>query len=177
MAGDRDDTALGSEEAYQLIRELDPGIPVLCSLGHRWHTAFLPRLWYTPTGLLPSYYEDGSTGKPRHCSSDWASAPALAASRFMPLVASWPASNRMDFLECILLWELRSQSSKRPTCVKGFNSMPLRVTVAFSSLISPGCYGISLQQLQDYVLQIRTRDYKWKQSRNAILSSRFQAPR
>ncbi len=153
----RDDNPPWYEEAYELLRELDP-----------WHPCFM--LNWGPTGIrrfhkacdillpdcYPTYYEDGSSGKPRHCSSQWAiTASALRPTWFMPLVASWPARNRNGLRGVPPSYDdLRSQFFQALIHnAKGFNLYAYFESQRFSSLIlGPDAIGITLQKLQDYLL-------------------------
>ncbi|NMA19165.1 MAG: hypothetical protein GX927_01180 [Lentisphaerae bacterium] len=144
-------------EVYELLRELDP-----------WHPCFMLnyglygiRRFYQTCDILlpdcyPTYFEDGSTGKPRHCSSEWAmAATALRPSWFMPLVASWPARNRRNVRGVPPNYdELRSQFFQALIHnVKGFNLYAYFESQRFASLIlGPDDIGKTLQTLQDFLL-------------------------
>jgi hypothetical protein len=153
----RDDNPLWYQEVYELLRELDPWHP--CFMLN-WGPAGIRRFYKACDILLPdcypTYYEDGSSGKPRHCSSEWAiTASALRPTWFMPLVASWPARNRKGLRGVPPSYDdLRSQFFQALIHnVKGFNLYAYFESQRFSSLIlGPDAIGITLQKLQDYLL-------------------------
>lgn len=153
----RDNNPRWYREVYELLRELDPWHPCIML---NWGPGGMRRFYESCDILLPdcypTYYEDGSTGKPRHCSSEWAIvATSLRPAWFMPLAASWPARNRQnvrgvpptyDELRCQIFQALIHN-------VKGFNLYAYFESQRFASLmLGPDAIGITLQQLRDYFL-------------------------
>lgn len=145
-------------EVAALLRELDPYHPCIML---NWGIPGIRRFYESADILLPdcypTYYEDGSTGKVRHCSSQWAeAATALRPSWFMPLVASWPARNRRGVKGVPPTYDdIRSQVFQALIHnVKGFNLYAYFESQRFASLmISPDAIGKTLMILKDILLE------------------------
>lgn len=153
----RDNNPRWYQEIYKLLRELDPYHPCIML---NWGPGGIKRFYNGCDILLPdcypTYFADGSTGKPRHCSSEWAiTATALRPSWFMPQVASWPMRNRNGVPGVPPNYdELRSQFFQALIHnVKGFNLYAYFESQRFASLmLGPDAIGKTLQSLKDYLL-------------------------
>ena len=154
----RDNNPRWYKEVGDLLRELDPYHPCIML---NWGIPGIRRFYESADILMPdcypTYYEDGTTGKVRHCSSQWAqAATALRPSWFMPLVASWPARNRNNVKGVPPTYDdIRSQVFQALIHnVKGFNLYAYFESQRFSSLmISPDQIGKTLMYLKDQLLQ------------------------
>ncbi len=153
----RDNNPRWYREVYELLRELDPWHPCIML---NWGPGGMRRFYESCDILLPdcypTYYEDGTTGKPRHCSSEWAAvATSLRPAWFMPLAASWPARDKRNVRGVPPAYdELRSQIFQALIHnVKGFNLYAYFESQRFASLIlGPDAIGITLHRLRDYLL-------------------------
>ena len=150
-------------EVSELLRELDPYHPCIML---NWGISGIQRFYESADILLPDcypcYFEDGTTGKPRHCSSLWAqAATALRPSWIMPLVASWPDWNRNGVRGVPPDYdELRSQFFQALIHnVKGFNMYAYFESQRFASLmLGPDDIGKTLMILRDLLLQNTVKD-------------------
>lgn len=153
----RDNNPRWYREVYELLRELDPWHPCIML---NWGPGGMRRFYMACDILLPdcypSYYEDGSTGKPRYCSSEWAAlATSLRPAWFMPLAASWPARDKRNVRGVPPSYDdLRSQVFQALIHnVKGFNLYAYFESQRFASLmLGPDAVGVTLHKLRDYFL-------------------------
>ncbi|MBQ6470506.1 MAG: hypothetical protein IJJ33_00855, partial [Victivallales bacterium] len=145
------------QEAYELLRERDPWHPCIMV---NWGLGGM-RKYYRACDILmpdcyPTYYVDGTTGKARHCSSDWAKcSTALRPAWQMPQVASWPAYNRNGVKGVPPDYdELRSQFFQALIHnAKGFNMYAYFEAVRFPVLtLGADAIGETLLPLRDYML-------------------------
>ncbi|MBQ9336004.1 MAG: DUF4838 domain-containing protein [Lentisphaeria bacterium] len=154
----RDNNPRWYREAGELLRELDPYHPCIML---NWGIPGIRRFYESADILLPdcypTFFENGKTGKPRHCTSQWAeAATALRPSWIMPQVASWPARNKLGVRGVPPTYdELRSQFFQGLIHnVKGFNMYAYFEAQRFASLmIGPDDIGRTLLVLRDLVLQ------------------------
>lgn len=160
----RDNNPLWYEEAYALISELDPYHPCIML---NWGPDGIKK-YYTGCDVLlpdcyPQYFEDGSTGHPRWCSSEWAqTASALRPAWQMPLMNSWPAYSRDGKVKGVPpdYFDQRSQFFQAIIHnVKGFNMFSYPRSPWFSSLVfGPDAIGETLYRLRDYFLPTTVKD-------------------
>ena len=153
----RDNNPRWYKEVAALLRELDPYHPCIML---NWGIPGIRRFYESADILLPdcypTYFENGTTGKVRHCSSQWAQAATeLRPSWFMPLVASWPARNRNGVKGVPPTYnDLRSQFFQALIHnVKGFNMYAYFESRRFASLmIAPDAIGKTMMILKDLML-------------------------
>ena len=156
----RDNNPVWYEEAYALLKELDP-----------YHPCFM--LNYGPDGIrkyykgcdillpdcYPQYFEDGSTSRPRWAPSDYAKlTTSLRQAAFqMPQASCWPTWSPDKKLRGIAptFDDFRSQVLQ-PVIhnVKGINLYAYFDSQRFSSMIlTPGAVGKILHTAKDYLLE------------------------
>ena len=154
----RDNNPLWYEEARELIAELDPYHPCImlnCGMDGI-------RKYYKGADILlpdcyPQYFEDGTTGHNRWCSSDWAAlASSLRPAWQMPLYDCWPARARNGKTRGVPndLHDQRSQFFQAVihNC-KGFNMYAWHYGQRYSSfIIGADVMGETLMMLKKYVL-------------------------
>ncbi len=153
----RDNNPLWYEEAYELIAELDPYHPCIML---NWGPDGIKK-YYTGCDILlpdcyPQYFEDGSTGKVRWCSSDWAkTSTSLRPAWQMPLMTSWPALARDGKTRGVPAdyHDQRSQFFQTVIHnVKGFNMYAWHDSQRFSSFIfGPDDIGKTIAALREYI--------------------------
>ncbi|OQA81857.1 MAG: hypothetical protein BWY31_03601 [Lentisphaerae bacterium ADurb.Bin242] len=158
----RDNNPLWYEEAHALISELDPYHPCIML---NWGPDGI-RKYYTGCDVLlpdcyPQYFEDGSTGHARWCSSDWAkTSTALRPAWQMPLMTSWPALARDGKTRGVPAdyHDQRSQFFQAVIHnVKGFNMYAWHDSQRFSSfIIGPDEIGKTLTLLKEYIFKTTT---------------------
>ncbi len=158
----RDNNPLWYEEAYALISELDPYHPCIML---NWGPDGI-RKYYTGCDVLlpdcyPQYFEDGSTGHARWCSSDWAkTSTALRPAWQMPLMTGWPALARDGKTRGVPAdyHDQRSQFFQAIIHnVKGFNMYAWFDSQRFSSfIIGPDELGKTLTLLKEYIFKTTT---------------------
>ena len=133
------------KKLHALISELYPYHPCIML---NWGPDGIKK-YYTGCDVLlpdcyPQYFEDGSTGHPRWCSSEWAqTASALRPAWQMPLMNSWPAYSRDGKVKGVPpdYFDQRSQFFQAIIHnVKGFNMFSYPRSPWFSSLIFDRCH-------------------------------------
>lgn len=154
----RDNNPVWYEEARDLISELDPYHPCIML---NWGMEGIKKYYKGADVLLPDcypqYFEDGSTGHARWCSSDWAkTSSALRPAWQMPLMTLWPNYSSGKKLRGIppTYFDQRSQFFQAIIHnVKGFNMYSYPYAPWYSSLIfGPDAIGETLHILKDFIL-------------------------
>ncbi len=155
----RDNNPVWYEEARDLIAEIDPYHP--CFMLNWGITGI--RRYYKGCDILlpdcyPQYFEDGSTGKPRWRSSDYAKvSTSLRPAWQMPQASCWPDLSRDGKLRGIAPTydDLRSQIFQAVIHnVKGFNLYAWFDSQRFASVIlGPPEIGKTLIEAKEYMLE------------------------
>ena len=155
----RDGNPLWYEEAYALIRELDPYHP--CFMLN-WGVDGV-RKYYKACDILlpdcyPQYFEDSSTGKPRWVPSDYAKVTtSLRPAWQMPQATSWPDLSRDGKLTGIAptVFDLRSQVFQ-PIAhnVKGINYYSWVSSQRYTpAILAPPVIGKTIAEASPYLLE------------------------
>ncbi len=155
----RNNNPLFYEEALDVIKEVDPYHPgVMLNYGLDGIRRFYKGGDILAPDCYPMYFEDGSTGKARTASSEWArTASSLRPSWLVPQMALWPflstdgklrgvapdyRDQRMQFLQALI-----------HNC-KGFLMYTFYTGQVYSDLIIGHVeLGRTLQMLKDYLLE------------------------
>jgi len=155
----RDGNPAWYEEAYALIRELDPYHP--CFMLN-WGTSGVSKYYKACDILIPDcylqYFEDGSTAKNRWMPSDYAKfTTALRPSWQMPLATAWPDLSRDGKLKGIppSVFDFRSQVFQAfAHNVKGINYYIWYESQKYTSAVTtPPAIGKLLQEAAPYLLE------------------------